>query len=209
MNGRILLSSFAIPALVALCACNGIDKLPGTGSSGGALTVQISQGPPATPLAGQSFGLVANVANDSKNGGVTWSCAPAGACGTFNPTTTGYQVGTLYTPPVAPPNGPGQANLAYPVTITASSVTDTSQTATVTFNVAQQYAFVLNGGYGGWGAAGSVTLDGSGNVIGGEADFECPGCSGTHFVVGATSAVGSGSSYSLDSTGHGYLSLNL
>ena len=209
MNGRILLSSLAIPALVALCACNGIDKLPGTGSSGGALTVQISQGPPATPTAGQTFGLVANVANDPKNGGVTWSCAPAGACGTFNPTTTGYQVGTLYTPPVAPPNGPVQANLAYPVTITASSVTDTSQTATVTFNVAQQYAFVLNGGYGGWGAAGSVTLDGSGNVIGGEADFECPGCSGTHFVVGATSAVGSGSSYSLDSTGHGYLSLNL
>jgi len=78
MNGRILLSSFAIPALVALCACNGIDKLPGTGSSGGALTVQISQGPPATPTAGQTFGLVANVANDPKNGGVTWSCAPAG-----------------------------------------------------------------------------------------------------------------------------------
>jgi|HubBroStandDraft_1064217.scaffolds.fasta_scaffold01407_5 hypothetical protein len=201
MNGRTLLSSFAIPALVALCACNGIDKLPGTGSSGGALTVQISQGPPATPLAGQSFGLVANVANDSKNGGVTWSCAPAGACGTFNPSTTGYQIGTLYTPPVAPANGPVQTNLAYPVTITAASVTDTSQTATVTFNVAQQYAFSLES-FGSWGAVGSITLDGNGNVINGEADISANG----FYLYYNTPITGT---YSLDSSGHGFLSLAL
>jgi hypothetical protein len=207
MNGRVLCSSFIILVLAALCGCNGIDKLPGTGSSGGALTVQVTQGPPASVIAGQSFGLVANVANDSKNGGVTWSCSPSSACGSFTPSTTGYQIGTLYTPPVAPPNGPVEPNLAYSVTVTATSVTDTSQSASVTFNVAQQYAFVLPGGFGGWGLAGSVTLDGLGNVLGGEVDAVSPGFY-TLFTIIPTSTSGSGSFYSLDATGHGILSLD-
>jgi hypothetical protein len=209
MNRRILPLLFLTFALAILSACNGIDKLPGTGSGGSSITVQIVQPPPTPTIAGQPVGLVANVLNDPKNGGVTWSCAPAGACGTFNPATTGYQVTTQYTPPLAPANAPITPDLAYAVTVTATSGTDSSQSASVTFNVAQQYAFVLNGGYGGWGVAGSVTLDGSGNVVGGEADFECPGCNNTHFVVEPASTAGSGSSYSLDASGHGYLSLNL
>jgi hypothetical protein len=205
MNRRILELSFPIFALAILSACNGIDKLPGTSSSSSAITVQIVQPPPTPTIAGQPVGLVANALNDSKNGGVTWSCAPAGACGTFSPTTTGYEVTTQYMPPIAPPNGPITTNLAYSVTITATSVTDNSQSANVTVNIGQQYAFVLNGGYGGWGAAGSITLDGYGNVVAGEADYECPGCATEHVAL----VPGIGSSYSLDATGHGYLSLSL
>ncbi len=208
MNGRVLCSSFIILVLAVLCGCSGIDKLPGTGSSGGALTVQIAQAPPASVVAGQSFGLVANVANDPKNGGVTWSCTPSNACGTFSPTSTGYQVGTLYTAPVAPANGAVQPDLAYPVTVVATSVTDTSQSVSVTFNVAQQYAFILPGGYGGWGVAGSVILDGSGNVLGGEADEVSPG-GYTFLAIIPTTTSGSGSFYSLDATGHGILSVDL
>jgi hypothetical protein len=209
MNRRILELSFLTAALAILSACNGIDKLPGTSSGGTGISVQIVQPPPTPTIAGQPVGLAANVLNDSKNAGVTWSCAPANACGTFNPATTGYQVTTQYTPPIAPANGPITTNLAYSVTITATSVTDNSQSASATVNIGQQYAFVLNGGYGGWGAAGSVTLDGYGNVVGGEVDYECPGCGTTHAAVVSASTAGGGSSYSLDSTGHGYLSLSL
>src|ERR1700739_3171314 len=116
MNRRILLLSFLVFALAILSACgNGIGKLPGTSS--GALTVQIVQPPPASLMAGSTAGLVANVLNDSTGGEVTWSCMPAGACGSFNPATTGYQIGTLYTAPASGPSGA----LNIPVTITATS----------------------------------------------------------------------------------------
>jgi hypothetical protein len=216
MNCKILLLSILAAALAALCACgNGIDKLPGT--STGALTVQLTQPPPTPTIAGQPVGLVANALNDTKNGGVTWSCTPAGACGTFNPTTTGYDVDTQYTPPVAPANGPVTPNLAYSVTITATSVTDSTKSASTTLNIAQQYAFVQEG-YGSWGVIGSVTLDGSGNVIAGEADFSCANpaayCGGGgngHFKVCPTggSCNTPSSGYAFDAMGHGKMTLQL
>jgi hypothetical protein len=200
MNHRILQLSFLSFALAVLSACNGIDKLPGTGSGGSAITVQIVQPPPTPTIAGQPVGLVANVLNDSKNGGVTWSCAPAGACGTFNPATTGYQVTSQYTPPVAPANSAITTNLAYSVTITATSVTDSSQSASTTLNIAQQYSFVL-AGQASFGMVGSVTLDGNGNIVGGEADASANG-----FYSTVPSLTGT---YSLDSTGHGTLAMTL
>jgi len=198
MIRRILLSSLLTLPFVILCACNGIDKLPG--STSGALAVQFAQVPPTPTIAGQPVALVANVLNDTKNGGVTWSCAPAGACGTFSPTTTGYEVGTQYTPPVAPPNGAVTPNLAYSVTITATSVTESSQSASQTINIAQQYAFVL-AGQGSLGMVGSVILDGDGNIVGGEADGSANGFYTTISAISGT--------YSLDSTGHGNISMIL
>jgi hypothetical protein len=209
MNRKIFFSALISVALAALSACgNGIDKLPGSGSSGGALTVQIVQAPPQVLLVGATAGLAANVSNDTANAGVTWSCTPANACGSFSPTTTGYQITTQYTAPIVPANGPITPNLSYPVTITATSVTDSSQSASATISIAQQYAFVLGAGNGGWGVAGSVTLDGLGNVLGGEADWETNG-GGGQLVVIPTSAAGSASFYTLDATGHGTLSLDL
>ena len=199
MSCRVLKLLFAICGVAILCSCgNGIGKLPG--SSGGALSVQLTQGPPTVVVAGQPFGLVANTLNDTKNGGVTWSCVPANACGTFSPNSTGYNITTLYTPPVAPTNGSITPNLSYPVTITATSGTDNSQTVTTTFNVAQQYAFVLVGN-GSFGMVGSVTLDGNGNIVSGEADGSANGFYSTIPSITGT--------YSLDSSGHGFISMSL
>jgi len=199
MIRRILPLSVPILALAILTACgNGIDKLPG--ASSGAVTVQFAQGPPTPTVGGQPVGLVANALNDDSNKGVTWSCTPVGACGTFNPTTTAYSVGTYYTPPVAPANGPITPNLSYSVTITATSVADSSKSASTTFNVAQQYAFVLAGN-GSFGMVGSVTLDGNGNIVGGEADASANG-----FYSTVPSITGT---YALDSSGHGFLSMSL
>jgi hypothetical protein len=190
MKRRILLLSLLTLAIAFLSACSGIDKLPGTSSTGGSVTVQIVQPPPTPTIAGQSVALVANALNDKANAGVTWSCTPVGACGTFSPTTTGYDVGTQYTPPAAPPNAPITTNLAYSVTITATSVTDTSQSSSTTVNIAQQYSFVI-AGYASYGMVGSVTLDGNGNVTGGETDYSSNGNFANFPIVGT---------YSLDAT---------
>jgi hypothetical protein len=212
MNGKVLVVPFLLAVTLALTACGGEGVPPGAGGStavdGGKLTVQLTQGPPAVMTAGQQMGLFATVFNDKNNAGVTWSCAPANACGTFSPTTTGYLIDTLYAAPVAPANGPITQNLAYTVTVTATSVADSSQSVSATVTVGQQYAFVLNPGNGSFGLAGSFILDGLGNVLGGEADWAYNN-GGGHQVVTPTSTSGSGSFYSLDATGHGILSLDL
>ena len=148
MNGRILLLSLITVALTVLCGCGGTDTLGGTGS----LLVQMVQPPPQYVQMGSAgIGLAATVLYDKNNAGVTWSCEPAGSCGSFNPATTGYQITTLYTPPTTPPSGNTLVNV--PITITATSVADSTQTATAAFflqvgSVALlqgQYAFVLEG----------------------------------------------------------------
>lgn len=203
MNRRVPLLCFVILAYALLSACgSGYDNPAGTGT--GTITVQIAQAPPPAMTAGASIGLVANVLYDSKNGGVTWSCAPAASCGTFSPATTGYQITTLYTAPSVGPAGV----LNVPVTITATSVTDSSQSASAS-TILQvgspallqgQYAFVLQG-YASFGMVGSVTLDGAGNVVSGEADG-----SANNFYSGVPSITGT---YTLDPTGHGTLALSL
>jgi hypothetical protein len=191
MKRRFLVLFLVTSAIAVLSACNGIDKLPGTsGSGGGAISVQFTQPPPTPTIAGQAVGLVANAVNDSKNGGVSWSCTPVGACGTFNPATTGFDVGTQYIPPVAPPNGPITNNLAYSVTITATSVSDSSQSVSTTVNIAQQYSFIM-AGYASFGMVGSVTLDGNGNVVSGVTDYSANGSDGNFPIIGT---------YTLDAT---------
>ena len=205
MNGKVWVVPFLLAVTLAMTACGGQGVPPGAGGStavdGGKLTVQLTQGPPASMVAGQQLGLFATVFNDKNNAGVTWSCTPANACGTFTPGTTGYLIDTLYTAPVAPANGPITQNLAYPVTITATSVADSTQSVSTTVTVAQQYAIVLYPGNGSLGMVASVTLDGNGNVIGGEADG-----SANNFYWNAPSVTGT---YTLDATGHGTLSLSL
>jgi hypothetical protein len=196
---------FLIAVTLALTACGGQGIPPGAGGSGavggGALSVQLTTAPPATMVAGQQAGLVATVFNDKNNAGVTWGCTPANACGSFSPGTTGYLIDTLYTAPVAAANGPITPNLAYTVTLTATSVADSSQSASATVTVGQQYAIVLYPGNGSYGMVASVTLDGNGNVIGGEADGSANG-----FYWNAPSVTGT---YALDATGHGNISLSL
>src|ERR1700689_2526846 len=203
MNRRVSFLCLVIFALAFLAACGtGYDNPPGTTT--GTLTAQMVQAPPPAITAGATAGIAATVLYDNKNGGGTWSCAPAGACGTFSPTTTGYQVGTLYTAPATGPAGV----LNVPVTITATSVTDNTKTAsaTTTVQVATsallqgQYAFVLEG-YASNGMVGSVTLDGKGNIASGEADASANG-----FYSTVPSITGT---YALDPRGHGTLAFSL
>jgi hypothetical protein len=193
-------------SLAVLSGCgDGIDSLPGTGS--GPLTVQMVQPPPQYVQMGSAgIGLAATVNNDKNNAGVTWSCTPVGSCGSFNPATTGYQITTLYTPPTIPP--PSNTSVNVPLTITATSVADSSQSAStnVLLQVGSvallqgQYAFVLEG-YASYGMVGSVTLDGNGNIVSGEADASANG-----FYSTVPSITGT---YSLDPTGHGTLAFSL
>jgi predicted small lipoprotein YifL len=82
--------------------------------------------PPPTSINAGAYwdqGLAADVANDTKNAGVTFSCAPAGDCGSFNPTGAPSTVPTCYQAPGAVPTGGT-------VTVTATSATDPTKSVT-------------------------------------------------------------------------------
>jgi hypothetical protein len=100
-------------------------------SAAPAITVSLSTAPPSIMTVGTSANIVATVANDTENQGVTWSCTPASACGTFSPTSTASGAATTYTAPATVPG-------TNPVTITATSVSNTSAfaSANVTINAA-------------------------------------------------------------------------
>jgi hypothetical protein len=198
MNGKVLVVPFLLAVILALTACGGEGVPPGAGGStavdGGKLTVQLTQGPPATMVGGASVGLYATVFNDKNNAGVTWSCAPAGACGTFSPGTTGYLIDTLYT---APSLAVYQA-----VTITATSVADNSQSAngatTVSYGnpiltgsfVFNEFGFTstANGGEQG-SAAGQFTTDGNGNITAGIMDLNAFGSVSSLELAGSTYSI--------------------
>jgi hypothetical protein len=100
------------------------------------ITVALS-GTPASLPTGGTASLTATVANDSANGGVNWSCAPAGSCGSFspaNPVASGTAV--TYTAP----------STAGTVTVTATSVTDNAINANAQFAVTSSVASTLPDG---------------------------------------------------------------
>lgn len=135
------------------------------------ITVTLSQPPPATlPTSGGHASITATVTNDSANAGVTWSCTPANSCGSFNPTSTPGGTPTSYTAPATTPT-------VGTVTVIATSVTDPSKSASASIVITGtaslsmlkgQYAFLIQAPTGLRGTttwAGSINLDGSGNVI--------------------------------------------
>lgn len=169
------------------------------------VTVAIS-GAPATLALNATAQLTANVTNDSTNAGVDWTCAPAGTCGAFSPAHTASGSATTYTAPAA----------AASITVTATSTAQTSSTATATITVgtatggtslaAGSFAFVLIGhdsGTHAYSLAGSATLDGNGNVTGGEQDYN--NAHGTISPTGGDHITGG--TYSVGANGVGTLSL--
>lgn len=197
-----LLATLAFVATL-MCAC-------GSGSGGHstppppAITVTLSTAPPSTLQVRLTASIAASVANDSANKGVTWSCTPAGSCGTFTPTTTASGASTVYQAPSA----------AGAVTIIATSVTNPVITATgaVTIdpvgtvsNLTGTYVLFATGWTAPWtpcGIAGSVTLDGNGNVTTGEMDY-------FDFGMHSSSEVSiTGGSIVLGSDGRGTLTVN-
>lgn len=177
--------------------------------TGPTITVQISQAPPAT-LSTSGTATVAATTNDSA--GVTWSCTPAGTCGSFNPTKTLTTATTTYTAPASVPTGGQVTLIATSVTDTTKNATSSPVTITGTASVADlkgQYAFLITAPTGLRGTTawiGSVSLDGNGGVTGGEEEISSPSYNGdVADPILATTATGSISKYTVDASGHGRL----
>jgi hypothetical protein len=71
--------------------------------------------------------LAAKVAYDPSNNGITWTLSCSGPpCGTISPGSTPSGTATTYTPPATLPSG------GVNITVTATSVTDTSKSSSAT-----------------------------------------------------------------------------
>ena len=162
--------------LAALCAV-GNAACGGSSSSSTGLEIVITTAP-ASMVVGATANVVATVTDDSKNGGVTWSCTPAPFCGTtsFNPDQTQSGAASIFTAPSVIPPGSQQ------VTITATSVSDTSissNSVNITIGVASNnFSFYVTGKEANdagdtYSIAGMVTIsaEGTGRVLGGVEDY--------------------------------------
>lgn len=118
----MIATGVSITILAALISCGGDPKFQPP-----AIVVTFDPFfPPPTSINAGAFwdqGLAADVANDTKNAGVIFSCAPAGDCGSFSPTGAASTDPTCYqAPATAPADGT--------VTVTATSVTDPTKSVT-------------------------------------------------------------------------------
>ena len=154
------------------------------------LPISVSVSPPSASVAvNKTQQFTATVTNDGTNSGVTWSLTVNGVscsvdCGTLSSNSSGSGSSITYR---APANVP-----AFPVvTITATSVEDTTKSGSATITITTpsgaacgagsgnesllkgQYAFLLNGfdSISQVTMAGSFTADGAGKVTAGEEDF--------------------------------------
>jgi len=176
--------------LLSVCAL----AVAGCGG-GGHLKVAITQAP-TTLVVGSSSSVTATVTHDHAAGGVTWSCAPTGACGSFSPVQTPSGTPSTFTAPVVAPSGGS-------VTITATSVTKPSQNNSVTISVTgQNFAFFATGedvNFDLYSIAGVVALAADGTVTGGEQDYNdgdgltSPQPSGDQITGGSLVMAGDGS----------------
>lgn len=115
---KTVLLLIGLAMIVALVACSSSNK---NNNKTITITLTTSPSPAPTSLApGGTLQVTATVANDSANGGVTWSCTPANSCGSFSANSSASGTAVTYTAPTTPP--------ASAVIITATSVTDTSVT---------------------------------------------------------------------------------
>jgi hypothetical protein len=99
------------------------------------ISVSLAPAPPVSMNLGASVQIAAVVANDNANAGVTWT-ATCGVqqttnCGSFSPTTTASGVASTYTTPAS------VGYSGYPVTVTATSVTDSTKSASASFTVVE------------------------------------------------------------------------
>jgi hypothetical protein len=139
------------------------------------VSIAISTAPPASMQTNATANLAATVSNDPASKGVTWSCTPSTSCGSFTPAQTASSAATTYTAPASVPQGGN-------VSITATAVSDVTQTASATTAITAigssasltgQYAFLVTGrdSNGPYALGGSLTLDGKGNITAGEQDL--------------------------------------
>jgi ABC-type amino acid transport substrate-binding protein len=116
----LMLKGVLVTAVIAtLVACGDPKQQPP------AIVVTFDSGflPPASLNAGLAAGIAADVANDTGgSGNVNWTCAPANNCGTFTPSATHSAAPATY-------QAPAQGGT---VTVTATSVTDSTKSVSAT-----------------------------------------------------------------------------
>jgi len=143
------------------------------------ISVSLTPAPPGSLQISATATLIAVVANDSTNAGVTWSCAPSGSCGSFNPTTSpGSTATTTYTAPAAVPAG----NAA---TLIATSVTDPTKSAQATITITTTAPTLGDGTYV-FSLGGQDQFAFTGVNCGAVADVECA----PYYVAGAFTVTG-------------------
>lgn len=126
---RAVSSLFAVNLVVLLTGCGGLGNATLPVPPPPALSVLFLGGPPSSMAVKASIEISAGVVNGN-NGLVSWSvtCGSAGACGSFNATTTPSSSPVTYVAPSAIPSG----NV---VRITATSVTDTTKSVSATVTI--------------------------------------------------------------------------
>ena len=111
-----------------------VIMITGCSSSGSpnppeAISVALSPQPPSSTNTGSTINLTAVVSNDSANAGVTWSVTCGSSqCGSFSTASTASGTATKFT---APTSAPKPATVA----ITATSVTDSTKSASATITI--------------------------------------------------------------------------
>jgi hypothetical protein len=178
---------------------------------------------PSSPLmVAGTESLEVQVQGDSGNAGINFNCTPVKVCGSFSQITVGapqngvYVVDMVYTAPANVPPGivatlfaTSNADNAQSVGTPVTIVNPISNVSTLSGTFAFMNRGIDANGYN--GVAGSVTLDGQGNVTGGEFDSVDPSAvisvailpSGSLDISGNPSVSG----YTLDQFGHGILTL--
>ncbi len=191
----ILLGLAAVVALAAVSfnACGNSYQTT--------VVIQLTNAP-ATLTVNQSVDLTANVANDSSNAGVDWSCSGGANCGAFNPTHTSSGAKTVFTAPASPGT----------VTITATATANGSVKASATISIVPvgsnamlngPYVFLVQGvdSNGAYAAVGTIVADGSGAITAGQQDY-----ADVSIQAGPDSVTGS---YSIGTDGRGSITLDV
>jgi hypothetical protein len=114
-----------VACLMPLAGCGGGSSPAPAVVPPPVTSVSLQPAPPGTMAVTATTTIGAAVLNASGSSSVTWSCAPAGACGSFGFSTTASASKTTYTAPSTVPSG-------NTVTITATSAADASASATIT-----------------------------------------------------------------------------
>jgi len=202
-NAPVLLfvASVLLVAIVAFSGCGVVTQQPGP-----SIMVSLMTLPPSSLPPGGTASVAATVSNDTAGAGVSWSCTPSSACGSFNPVSTASGASTTYTAPSAVPAG-GQ------VVIMASSVTDNAKRASASVVITGtqsntglngRYVLFLTAATGNQGTsvcAASIIADGKGSITGGVEELTAPGFYDLVDVI-------SDGTYSIDASGHGTMRLH-
>lgn len=128
---RLFFLQLAAAAIVSgmMTGCGGSGSSGGGGNNTQPISVAFAAQPPSSLVSSGTTSVTANVANDSASKGVNWTVTcGSSSCGSFNPAQTASGGATTFTAPTAVPTG-------NTVTITATSVADSTKSASATITI--------------------------------------------------------------------------